>query len=103
MPLASGFWWLVLIYSCSVIGWSLIEPTRKSLIASVGNPQTTARNFGLAETAFGLGAVLGPLIGGYLYDNVSHASPFIFNGVLVLGLAVFSSWLLRTPVRLPPG
>ena len=28
MPLAKGFWSLVLIYSISIIGWSLIEPTR---------------------------------------------------------------------------
>ncbi|HIG42806.1 MAG: MFS transporter [bacterium] len=94
MPLAKGFWSLVLIYSISVIGWSLIEPTRKSLTAGAAPPGATARTFGFAEMAFGVGATIGPLIGGYLYDNVSQTSPFIFNSLLILGTALLSGWLL---------
>jgi MFS family permease len=54
-----------------------------------------ARTFGTAEMAAGLGATLGPLIGGYLYDHVSHQSPFIFNGVLMLFAAGVASVILR--------
>jgi DHA1 family multidrug resistance protein-like MFS transporter len=95
MPLASNFWILVLVYSLSVIGWSLIEPTRRLITASLAPTTSLARTFGLAEMAYGLGATAGPLIGGYLYDHVSHTSPFMFNGGLMLVAAVASIWLLR--------
>ena len=95
MPLANNFWILVLVYSLSVIGWSLIEPTRRLITASLAPTTSLARTFGLAEMAYGLGATAGPLIGGYLYDYVSHTSPFMFNGGLMLVAAVASIWLLR--------
>jgi len=85
---------VVLLYSLSGIGWSLIEPTRKLLTASLAEPDALACTFGLAEMAFGAGAICGPLIGGYLYDNVSHTSPFIFNGMLILGAALLAIGLL---------
>jgi len=95
MPLTSNFCILVLVYSLSVIGWSLIEPTRRLITASLAPTTSLARTFGLAEMAYGLGATAGPLIGGYLYDHVSHTSPFIFNGGLMVAAAVASIWLLR--------
>jgi predicted MFS family arabinose efflux permease len=101
MPLATGFWWMVLLYSLSCIAWSLIEPTRKSLTAGLADPTSLARTFGLAEMAFGAGAICGPLIGGYLYDNVSHTSPFIFNGILILAAALLAIGLLDIWPRKP--
>ncbi len=95
MSYAPGFWSLVVIYSTSVVGWTMIEPSRKTLIARCASSSTVARTFGTAEMAAGLGATLGPLIGGYLYDHVSHQSPFIFNGVLMLFAAGVASVILQ--------
>jgi predicted MFS family arabinose efflux permease len=95
MPLANSFVWIVVLYSVSVLGWALIEPTRKSLTASLARPDSLARSFGLAEMAFGFGATLGPLIGGYLYDNISQTSPFLFNGAMIFATAGLSVWLFQ--------
>ncbi|MDI9644125.1 MAG: MFS transporter [Candidatus Verstraetearchaeota archaeon] len=37
---------------------------------------------GLFDTAFGVGAFAGPLVGFLLYDMVSHSSPFLASGML---------------------
>ena len=95
MTIAPGFWWMVLLYSLSVVGSALVEPTRKSLTAGMATPDTYGKTFGFAEMAFGIGAIFGPLIGGYLYDSVSHTMPFAFNGMLMFVSAMLSVWLLR--------
>ncbi len=52
-------------------------------IADVTIPEHRARNFGLIGAAFGLGFILGPLIGGYIVALTGNpALPFLFAGCL---------------------
>jgi predicted MFS family arabinose efflux permease len=39
---------------------------------------------GAKELAAGIGAALGPLVGGYIYDNWTHELAFVINGLLLL-------------------
>ena len=88
MPNVHSFWWLVGVYTFSSACWALIEPARKALTAQLSGPQL-ARGFGLAEMAFGAGAVVGPLAGGYVYDRYGAAEAFyLIGGVIMLALVV---------------
>ncbi|MDD5739117.1 MAG: MFS transporter [Candidatus Pacebacteria bacterium] len=61
------------------------------LIDIAKNPKEKTHNIGLAGAAFGLGFILGPMLGGFL-SPISPSFPFWFVGFLALangGLAVF--------------
>lgn len=96
MPLTNTFWYIVAVYTLSSIAWALIGPTRKSLTIAATSPSGIARAIGLSEMAFGAGATAGPLLGGYLYDQVSHTSPFYFNGFVMIIAAIMSLIMLNT-------
>jgi DHA1 family multidrug resistance protein-like MFS transporter len=96
MPLTNAFWYIVVVYTFSNIAWALIGPTRKSLTVSSTSSSGTARAFGVSEMAFGAGATIGPLVGGYMYDQISHAAPFYFNGFVMMIAAILSLLLLRS-------
>ncbi len=65
-------------------------------IADVTIPEHRARNFGLIGAAFGLGFILGPLIGGYIVALTGNpALPFLFAG----GLGILN--LVSVTVMLP--
>ena len=50
--------------------------------------------FGLAEMAFGAGAVAGPLIGGYVYDQFAPPIVFYLNASVVLvSILIFLVWV----------
>lgn len=83
MPAMNEFWLVVVVYTLSAFGWAVIEPARKSMTAAFSGAQV-ARGLGLAEMSFGLGAVIGPLAGGYVYDHVDRTMPFLMNGAVVL-------------------
>lgn len=67
-------------------------------IADITAPQNRARNFGLIGAAFGLGFILGPLIGGYIVAITGNpALPFLFAGCLgVLNLVFITLMLPET-------
>jgi DHA1 family tetracycline resistance protein-like MFS transporter len=60
------------------------------------NSETKARNFGYMGMAFGLGLILGPMIGGLLSDSSIHpgftiATPFLFAASLTaINIALFA-------------
>lgn len=93
-----NFWVIVAIYTLSSVAWALIEPARKTLTAQLSG-QRVAQGFGLAEMAFGAGAVIGPLAGGYLYDQVNPNWPFYLNAIVVLLASGLLAMLLRPVVE----
>ena len=57
--------------------------TATAYIADISPPEKRAANFGLVGAAFGLGFIIGPLLGGYLGDINLHL-PFYVAGSLTL-------------------
>ncbi|MEM1302187.1 MAG: MFS transporter, partial [Pseudomonadota bacterium] len=51
------------------------QATASAFIADISPPEKKAANFGLVGAAFGIGFVLGPVIGGLLAD-FGHRTPF---------------------------
>ena len=91
VSLALPFWPTVLVVGVSYIlfsvGWALASPAIDALVADHAPPAARGRVIGLQETAAGVGAALGPLFGGALYEHVSPESAFVSNGLILLGCA----------------
>ncbi|MEO0499638.1 MAG: MFS transporter [Pseudomonadota bacterium] len=68
-------------------------------VADVSRPDTRAQNFGLIGTAFGLGFIVGPALGGVLGD-IEIRLPFFAAGALALANAAFGFLFLKE--SLPP-
>ena len=87
---ALPFWPSLLLVAVSYIlfaaGWALAGPAEDALVADLAPPSLRGTVLGAREAAAGFGAALGPLAGGFIYDNVSQAGTFVFNGLL-LGVA----------------
>ncbi len=94
IPFIQGYWLLIGVYTISATGWVLIEPARKAFVANFGHPATVAKNFGMSEFAYGCGATIGPLAGGYLYDVFSLTVPLVITSVLLAVIAMLIRWYL---------
>jgi DHA1 family tetracycline resistance protein-like MFS transporter len=67
----------------------------QAAIADVSAPNERAKNFGLIGAAFGVGFILGPLLGGYIATAAHNAAaPFWFAGALGMINVVFISLFL---------
>tara|TARA_E500000331_G_scaffold318617_1_gene330780 strand:- start:5831 stop:6991 length:1161 start_codon:yes stop_codon:yes gene_type:complete len=85
----------VVLYTVSAIGWVMSDPARKALVSTFGDSSTTGRNFGVTELYAGVGATLGPVVGGYSYDTYGATVTFVCTGVLLVATAVLAKILLQ--------
>ena len=58
--------------------------TANAYIADISPPETRAQNFGLVGASFGVGFMLGPVIGGLIGNELGPRAPFIAAGILSL-------------------
>ncbi len=67
----------------------------QAAIADVSAPNERAKNFGLIGAAFGIGFILGPLLGGFIAETTHNAAaPFWFAGILGIVNVLFISLML---------
>jgi len=71
-----------------------------SAISDVSDEKSKPKNFGLVGTAFGLGFIIGPTVGGILADNsvvywFNHATPFFFTAGLTLINLILVQFIFR--------
>lgn len=96
MALAGSIWLLLL---GRVVGGitAATQATATAYIADVSEPEKKAQNFGLVGAAFGLGFVIGPLLGGVLGEWGTRA-PFWAAAVLAGSNAILGYFVLTETV-----
>jgi MFS transporter, DHA1 family, tetracycline resistance protein len=75
-------------------GTGLFIPGLIALLTYRVPPNERGLAIGLSEAAQGLGRIMGPLISGWLFDNVNPSSPMMFAGIVGL-LSMLASYTLR--------
>ena len=90
---------LVLLFVARIIGGiaGANVATAQAYVADITTPEDRARGMGLMGTAFGLGFIFGPAIGGLL-SRVSPETPMWFATALCLGNFV-AAWFLLPESR----
>lgn len=75
----------VLAMSAVLLGvsYALSTPAWHALVSELAPPGRTGLAMGAAQTAQGLGLVLGPLLGGLMWDTMGHQAPFLGAAVLL--------------------
>lgn len=92
MPRLSSLVTLAALWAIEAVCFAASGPASQALITDLTEEHQRGRVFGAFALSGGLGAVLGPLAGGWLYDTANQSAPFIANsaalvvGALVLGL-----------------
>jgi DHA1 family tetracycline resistance protein-like MFS transporter len=96
MAVAGSIW---LLFATRIIGGitAATMSTASAFIADISKPEEKSANFGLIGAAFGLGFVLGPVIGGLLGEFGARAP---FYGAAALGTAnlIFGYYVLPETV-----
>jgi len=86
IPHLRSVWALTVLWAIESLGYIVAAPAERAFVADIAGEDVRGASYGWYTFAFFLGAMLGPLAGGWLYDNLGHAAPFYFNaGVLALG------------------
>jgi DHA1 family tetracycline resistance protein-like MFS transporter len=97
--LATSMIWLFLGRAfAGVFGASFA--TAGAYVGDISDDSTRARNFGLIGAAWGSGFTLGPVIGGFVAEEIGLRAPFYTAAALALANVAFGYFVL--PESLPP-
>lgn len=94
---------LAALWTVESIGYAASVPAERAFVADIAGEDARGTSYGLYTFAYFLGAVLGPLAGGWLYDRIAPSTPFYLNSVvLVIGAALVWTVLRETVTRRRP-
>lgn len=97
VPPASPAWIYAAGWVIAGLGVGLATPAYQSLISKAVPPNLRGVAFGLFSTSLGLVSLPAPVIGGYLWENVSPQFPFLLTAIASL-LSAIPVWLkFKTP------
>jgi len=94
LPHLPSLFWLGVFYALNAVTWATSEPAEAALVAEYTGNQERGMGYGLYDFAGNVGATFGPLLGGWLYDQVDQAMPFYMNGVILFFCAIWVVILL---------
>lgn len=96
MAVAGTIW---LLLAGRIVGGitAATQSTATAYMADISTPQDKAKNFGLVSAAFGIGFVLGPLIGGVL-STFGPRAPFYAAAALAAANFTFGYFILPETV-----
>jgi len=99
LPSLTSILGLAALWSLLALCFAAGDPAEQALVAELTGSNQHGQAYGFYVMASDVGAALGPLGGGWLYDNINSSAPFIANGAIlaVCGLVLF--FFLHLPRR----
>src|SRR5436190_185468 len=103
---ATTWWLLVPSLALLVVGQGLATPTMSTLVAGRAHDARRGGALGFQQSAGALARIVGPAMGGILFEHVGVAAPYVVGAALVgvalllvsgLGTASQSGWRRRLP------
>jgi MFS family permease len=77
------------------------DPAEQALVADLTGNDQRGKAYGFYAAAGGLGAAIGPLVGGWLYQTIGVGAPFFLNGIILALCGLALAALLHIPARKP--
>lgn len=85
-------WFLVAFLGLSAIGRALLQPGGMALMSShAESPAQTGKVMGVMQSSMSMGRIIGPLLGGLFYDQITYYAPFIGAGCIIAIAAAYWS------------
>ena len=88
------------IWTISSIGGILYNLAESGLYTQLNTAKDNGEIFGIYTLVCDLGVMIGPLLGGFLYETTSKTSPFYLNGIAMIIIATFIPILLKDDINL---
>lgn len=84
IPLSQGPWTMALCQTFFAIGTGLYNPSLTGSLSLLAGKEEQGEILGVFQSMSSMGRILGPALGGVVYDQIGHSAPYIFAGLIML-------------------
>ncbi len=99
VPMVRSLWPLALLWVFEAAAFAAAIPAAEALVIDLSGSERHGTALGYFTAAAGLGGVIGPLLGGWLYDRFAAAGAFGASALLLALGAVLILLFVREPSR----
>jgi MFS family permease len=99
VPFVQSLWPLALLWVFEAAAFAAAVPAEEALVVDLADEEHQGRALGFFTAAAGLGGVIGPLLGGWLYDRFAAGGAFGTCALLLAAGAALIFLLVREPAR----
>ena len=97
LPSIKSILWLAILWSLLALCFAAGDPAEQALVAELTGGNQHGRAYGFYVMASDIGAALGPLGGGWLYDAVNVTAPFFATGIVLALCGFILFFFLQLP------
>ena len=83
---------LVLGVTLFSLGYSLASTALSGAVSLLSPSEEQGKVFGVNQSLASLARITGPILGGWMYRDLSHESPFVLAGLMALGIFCLALW-----------
>ncbi len=84
VPYCRALWLLILDFVAMGVGYAFVLPAWNSMLLRLLPEDVRGAGLGILMTVEGMGGVIGPLVGGLLWQLADPSVPFYVSGILLL-------------------
>lgn len=95
--LANNAWVATIFFFPFSFGRGITDPSLQSILTRYGTPQTQGRLLGIYQSSISLGFIVGPIIAGIVFGEISPRAPYLL-GAALMGVGVLLSAVLARAV-----
>ena len=99
VPFVQSLWPLALLWVLEAAAFAAATPAEEALVVDIAGDERQGTALGYYTAAAGLGGVIGPLLGGWLYDRFAALGAFGISALLMALGAVLVLLFVREPSR----
>jgi MFS transporter, DHA1 family, multidrug resistance protein len=99
IPFAQSLWPLALLWAVEAAAFAAATPAEEALVVDLAGGERLGVALGFYTAAAGLGGVIGPLLGGWLFDHFAVISVFGSAALMMLLGALLILLAVREPLR----
>ena len=99
VPLVQSLWPLALLWVLEAAAFAAATPAEEALVVDLSGDERQGTAMGYYTAAAGLGGVIGPLMGGWLYDRFAALGAFGISALLMVLGAVLVLLFVREPAH----
>lgn len=85
------------LWGLQALSFAAGDPAEQALVSDITGSDQRGRGYGIYLMAAGIGATVGPLVGGWLYKNIYIEAPFYLNGIVLTISLVILSVCMKEP------
>ncbi len=99
VPFVRSLWPLAVLWVLEAAAFAAATPAEEALVIDVADSAHQGSALGYYTAAAALGGVIGPLLGGWIYDRFGAGEAFITTALLLVLGAILILLLVREPSR----